>query len=159
MEVLPVSTVLFNLFLFLMALLVLLPVGFLVFGLAPSWSLAAFPEVLILQVLFTVGVSLFLSTATAFFRDVRHLTEVVLLMLFWLTPVVYDFKSIPKPYDTLVFYLNPMTAFTLGYQDALFRQSWPSSRVMLTAAGYAGLALLVGCANFWKYKSDFAEIV
>ena len=46
-----------------------------------------------LQLLFTIGVALLLAVGTAFFRDVRHLVDVALPMLFWATPVVYETAS------------------------------------------------------------------
>ena len=51
-----------------------------------------FPVFLALQVLFTIGVAMMLATATAFFRDVRHLLEVALAVLFWTTPIVYELQ-------------------------------------------------------------------
>ena len=51
-----------------------------------------FPVLLALQVVFTIGVAMMLATATAFFRDVRHLLEVALAVLFWTTPIVYELR-------------------------------------------------------------------
>ena len=48
-----------------------------------------FPVFVALQALFTIGVALMLATGTAFFRDVRHLVDVALAVLFWMTPIVY----------------------------------------------------------------------
>ena len=50
----------------------------------------AYPVFLALQLLFTIGVALLLAVGTAFFRDVRHLVDVALAVLFWATPVVYE---------------------------------------------------------------------
>ena len=55
-----------------------------------------FPVVLALQVVFTIGIALILATLTAFFRDVRHLVEVALAVLFWTTPIVYELSQVPS---------------------------------------------------------------
>ena len=54
-----------------------------------------FPVFLVLHVVFTIGIALILATATAFFRDVRHLLEVALSVLFWTTPIVYELGRCP----------------------------------------------------------------
>ena len=51
-----------------------------------------------------------------------------------------------------------MGAFTIGYQNALFEQAWPSARVFVVAVVYAALSLTTGFWAFRKYKPYFAEI-
>ena len=94
MEVFPVATVLFNLAQYLLALVVLFPLAFVFFGVLPSWSWLAFFPILALHVLFTLGACFVVATATVFYRDVRHFTEILLMLLFWLTPIIYDIRSI-----------------------------------------------------------------
>ena len=60
-----------------------------------SAPMLLFPVFVALQVLLTIGVALMLATGTAFFRDVRHLVEVALAVLFWTTPIVYDGRADP----------------------------------------------------------------
>ena len=158
LEVLPLSTVFVNLFLYLMALLVLLPASFLMLRVAPSLSLLVFPVLLLLQIAFTCGVSLLVSTATVYFRDVRHLMEVVIMLMFWITPIIYKMDSIPAPYNRVIFYLNPMASFSLGYQSIIFRQVMPAPEVLLMAVFYSLAALSSGLLVFNKYKRNFAEI-
>jgi ABC-type polysaccharide/polyol phosphate export permease len=159
LEILPLSTVLFNLFLLLMALAALLPAAFVWFGLKTSFAICGFTLLLALQIAFTAGAGFFLSTATVYFRDVRHFTEVLLMLLFWVTPIVYDLHSLPPGLAKALLYLNPMTSFTLGYQDAILRGRWPSPQVLGIAAGYCAAALLLGRFTFDKFKSRFAEVI
>ena len=56
-----------------------------------------FPIFLVLQVTFITGLALGLSAATALFRDVRHLVDVGVGMLFWATPIIYEMKRVPEP--------------------------------------------------------------
>src|SRR5262245_16161894 len=119
MEAFPISTVLFNLAQYLLALAVFFSMALLFFRVAPSWSWVCFVPVLVMQGLFTLGVCLIASTATVFYRDVRHFVEILLTLLFWLTPIVYDVKTIP-PSLAAIIQLNPMTYFVLAYQDILY---------------------------------------
>lgn len=157
LETLPLSIVIFQLFLLIMSLLALLPAAFAVFGLRPTMGTGAFLLLLPLQILMTAGLALLLSTATVYFRDVRHLTEVALMLMFWLTPVVYDAHALPRAVADVLLYLNPMASFTIGYQDALLLGKCPSAKVLAIAAFYSMAALAAGTAVFARHKNHFAE--
>lgn len=79
-------------------------------GLSPGWSTLLFFPYLILLFLFSTGVSFILATLFARFHDLSHIWEVLLQILFWLTPIIYDLSFVPEPYRQLL-YLNPMTQF------------------------------------------------
>src|SRR6185295_17010493 len=111
---------------------------------------------LILHMLFTIGLSFLISTATVFYRDVRHFVEIALMLLFWLTPIIYDVGSVPESFRSVI-YLNPQSFFTLSYQDILYRQVVPEySRVailiFLTVA-----SLTIGYQVHRHYRGRFAE--
>jgi len=158
MEVFPVSTVLFNLAQYLFALVVFFPMALLFFRTSPAWSWLAFLPVLALQVLFTSGVCFILSTATVFYRDVRHFTEMLLTLLFWLTPIVYDIRAIPGSLATVI-YLNPLSYFVLAYQDALYHNAFPSVERIAVLSALTLSILGLGVALFELLKVRFAEEV
>jgi len=155
-EVFPVATVLFNLAQFLLALIVLLPAAMLLFGAAFSWALAAFVPLLILHILFTLGLCFFFSTATVFFRDVRHFTEIFLMLLFWLTPIVYDIQRLPRSLQSAVL-MNPASLFITGYQDIFYRQALPDPWSMTALCLVSLVTLFAGYTVFRSFKLRFAE--
>jgi lipopolysaccharide transport system permease protein len=158
LEVFPVATVLFNLTQYFLALVVFFPMALFFFGVSPSWSWLAFFPVLILQVVFTLGACFVLSTATVFYRDVRHFTEILLTLLFWLTPVIYDIRTVPESLR-FVIYLNPVSYFILGYQDALYHNNFPSLERIAAVALLTLFMLVLGYALFMLLKFRFAEEV
>ncbi|HEV8341181.1 MAG TPA: ABC transporter permease [Candidatus Binatia bacterium] len=157
-EVFPIATVFFNLVQYLLALAVLLPTALLFFRVSLSWSMLAFFAVLTLHVLFTLGLSFFVAAVTVFYRDVRHFTEIFLMLLFWLTPIVYDVRALPEALRRTV-YLNPLSFFIASYQDIFYRQTLPGpiSFLMLFAVSFLSLAL--GYIVFSTCKARFAEEV
>jgi ABC-type polysaccharide/polyol phosphate export permease len=58
---------------------------------------------------FITGLTLLLSTASTLFRDVKHLIEVGISVLFWTTPIVYE-PTIPARFQRLAL-LSPMAPF------------------------------------------------
>ena len=158
MEVFPVATVLFNLAQFVLALLVFLPMALLFFQVTMGWVTLWFLPLLVLHVLFIVGLSFMISTATVFYRDVRHFVEIALTLLFWLTPIIYDVSNVPESLRSVI-YLNPQSFFTLSYQDILYRQTAPESSRFAILSALTATSLLIGCRVNYAYKSRFAEEV
>jgi ABC-2 type transport system permease protein len=158
MEVFPVSTVLFNLAQYLLALAVFFPAALLFLRVPPSWSWLAFVPILLLQAVFTLGVCLIASTATVFYRDVRHFAEILLTLLFWLTPIVYDVRAVPPSMVTII-HLNPMTYVVLAYQDVLYHSVFPPAERLAAVVVLSLSALAIGVAVFEGQKRRFAEEV
>ena len=115
-----------------------------------------FPVLLALQVVFTIGVALILATATAFFRDVRHLLEVALAVLFWTTPIVYELGQVPERLRLLIL-LSPVSPFVVAYQQLFFYREWPEATVWLVAVTYAVGAFVVGATLFLAFEDRFTE--
>ena len=156
MEVFPVATVFFNLAQLLFAMLVFFPMAWFFFNVPLTWSWLSFVPVLALQVLFTLGLCFIFSTATVFYRDVRHFTEIFLMLLFWLTPIIYDVQVAPETLRTAL-YMNPVSHFVLRYQDALYRDVFVSASQWLVVASIAVVSLAAGYTLFTACKARFAE--
>lgn len=158
LEVFPVATVLFNLAQYLLALIVFFPMAFLFFKVPFAWSWINFLPLLVLQIIFTLGLCFILSTATVFYRDVRHFTEILLMLLFWLTPIVYDIQAVPPSLRT-VLYMNPLSCFILAYQDALYHNIFSSPERFLSVVLLSFLSFVLGYFLFVIFKVRFPEEV
>jgi lipopolysaccharide transport system permease protein len=154
--ILPIATVLFNLSQYLLMAVVFLPVMLVIFRVPPAAPMLAYPLFLLLQVVFTVGVALILSTGTTFFRDIRHLLEVALMVLFWTTPIVYELHQVPARFR-LVVLASPLSSYVVAYKDIFFHQRWPDLAVWTFATAYAIIAFAVGAALLLKFEDRFAE--
>lgn len=154
--ILPIATVLFNLAQYLLTISVFLPVMLLWYRVPLAPPMLAFPLFLALQAIFTIGVALILSTVTAFFRDVRHLLDVALTMLFWTTPIVYEFVQVPERYRLLIL-LSPVSSFVVAYHDLFLYRMWPEPAVWLIAGAYAAGAFIIGALMFLRFENRFTE--
>ena len=156
--ILPLATVLFNLAQYLLTIVVFLPFMLVFYGIAPAAPMLLFPVFLLLQSLFTIGLALLLSTATAFFRDVKHLVEVGLAVLFWLTPIVYTLAILPDRVRVAIMF-SPMAPFITAYHNIFYDRVWPDPITWALAVGYAVVALLIGLTVMVRYEEQFAERV
>lgn len=125
-----VSTLLLNLVLWSMALAVFFVLYHWLGG-RLSWVLLLYPFYLALFLLFTWGVSMVLAVLYIDYRDIKHLTEVLIQLLFWITPIAYSYGTIPARLRP-IFAISPMTEFTLIFHDLFWSNTLPT--VHLTAA-------------------------
>ncbi|MEI6666617.1 MAG: ABC transporter permease [Acidobacteriota bacterium] len=154
--VLPIATVLFNLAQFVLTIVVFLPLMLVVQGVPLCAPMLLYPVFLGLQVLFTVGVSMVLAAGTVFFRDVRHLLEVALPILFWVTPIVYPLAQVPGQWRPFIL-LSPLSSFIVAYQDIFYYRQWPSAEVWLVGMAYGFGAMLVGMRFFLAMQDRLSE--
>jgi ABC-2 type transport system permease protein len=99
-----VLTALFNLGLNLVAVLIFL----FAFGVDPTWTWLLFPVILGLLLVFTVAVSMLLSSLYVRFRDVAIIWTVLVTVLFYGTPVLYPIEIVPETVKDVI-HLNPLT--------------------------------------------------
>ena len=156
--ILPVAAVLFNLVQFLLAIAVLLPVALAVFGKPLSSSMLLFPVILVLQIVFMTGLAFALATLTAFFRDVTHLMEIALGILFWTTPILYQYEALPELLRVPIL-LSPMSSFVVAYQQILHQGHPPDLAVWLASGSYAAGMFVVGASMFVSSEDRLAELV
>jgi len=154
--ILPIATVLFNLAQYLLTLSVFLPALMFWYDVPLAAPMLLFPVVLGLQALFTIGVALILSTLTAFFRDVRHLLDVALAMLFWTTPIMYELHQVPERLRLLIL-LSPASSFVVAYQKLFFYREWPDASLWMVAVTYAVGAFIIGAALMLVFEDRFTE--
>ena len=172
-EVLPLSSVgaqSFDTSIGLLTLIIVLP--FLGVRLHPS--LVWVPLLLLLLVLFTTGVSLFLSCANLFFRDVKYIVQVVLMFGIFFTPIFFE-PSMLGPRGAQLAMLNPLTGILEGLRLSVVegrnllypisivikgveRPVWSPWELVYSAVFAVG-AVLVSAMMFRRLQHLFAEYV
>jgi lipopolysaccharide transport system permease protein len=118
-EILPIVTVLTGLVNVAFSLVIL--AGFLGYYARPVsvGELAWLPVIVLVQLTFTLGLSLLLSSLTVHFRDLRDLVGNLMTLWFWGTPIIYSMSQAPERFRGLL-ELNPLTHQMVAYQSVLF---------------------------------------
>ncbi|MFW5703429.1 MAG: ABC transporter permease [Patescibacteria group bacterium] len=83
-----------------------------------SWYMLLFFPIMIVQILFTMGLSLILSVLNLLYRDVQFVFQLVLQLWFYLTPIIYSVEFFP-PELRWIFSINPMSVFINAYRKVL----------------------------------------
>lgn len=151
----PIEKCLFSLVNFLFTLIAVAGV-MLIQGVVPGVTALLFPLPVLYCFVFVCGVSLFLSAATVFFRDVQHLYGVLLTVLMYLTPIIYPIELIEeqKALYTIVS-MNPMTHYIEYFRDVVMYNTVPSMQENLTCICISIVALLIGGFVFKKSEGKF----
>ncbi|RJQ27229.1 MAG: ABC transporter permease [Peptococcaceae bacterium] len=156
-EILPLSVTLSNLVNYALSLVILLP-ALLFFKIELSFNILWFPVVLLFQFLFVYGMALIVSALNVYFRDLEHITGIVMMAWFFLTPVLYPLKMVPEKVLGLI-YLNPMAPFVESYRNIFFYGRPPALTDVGIMLPVGLLFFLLGGLVFARLQREFAEEV
>jgi lipopolysaccharide transport system permease protein len=116
-------------------------------GRPPTLAWLALVPCLAILLLFAAGLALFFSTLTVFFRDMRHLVDILFQVWFYLTPIFYPLSFLEKldqPWIRTTLGLNPATPIIRCFQAVLYEGAWPAPEVMGVAALQALVSFALG---------------
>ena len=117
----------------------------------PTWLL--FPVWLALFVVFVMGVALSLAILNVHLRDLAHLTNVALQLLFFLTPIIYQISKVPEKWNWVpvraLIRLNPMTGFVDSLRDLAYGLQVPDLITWIQMSAWAVGAVVVA---FFVYR-------
>lgn len=137
---LPVSSVAANLINFLLALAILSVV--LVITGRPIWlHLHWLLLAIVLETLLATGVALAMSAWNVYVRDIQQLIGIVLLVMFFGTPIVYEISLIPQNLRWLIL-SNPLASIMHLYRSALYVNTTP--QLWLVGLGILETAVVLG---------------
>ena len=111
---------------------------------------------LLLQVLFITGLVLLLSTASTSVRDVKHLIEIGVNILFWTTPIIYEASMIPGRFQRSRCSRRWRRSFA-PIRTSSTTAVVPSPIVWAVAAVYAAGTFICGLSVFLAYEDRFSD--
>jgi len=155
--VLPFATVLNNGIQFALSIPVLV-ILLLVAGYQPSWTwIIGIPYLIAVEAVLIMGIVLFIASLNVYFRDLEHLTDVFVgLIWFYLTPVIYPLSIVPDRYHDWIVTLNPMASLVEGWRDLFLRSQVPGVE-MLPAIAFAAAFGFLGSFSFRQMQGGFAD--
>lgn len=104
-------------------------------------SVLLFPLLIVHMAILGLGVGLILSSLTAKYRDLNHLTVIMVQLWMYATPVIYPLSKIPEQWRW-VSKINPMTAVVEALRHAFLNAG------EFTVAGY-GISLAMSIVIFF----------
>jgi lipopolysaccharide transport system permease protein len=128
-------------------------------------TVPAVAALIVLQSLFVLGISYWLAALNVRYRDVQHLVAVMLLVWFYLTPIVYDTSFVASDTNVLgldiplrsVLMFNPMSQFVDAYRSCLYHGEFPSAGALGLCVGWSLVSFTFGLRYFRSRSRTFAE--
>jgi ABC-type polysaccharide/polyol phosphate export permease len=124
-----------------------------------GWAALALPLIVLVQLPMVTGLAIGLAALNVVFKDVRDLLGNLLTLLFFLTPILYTIDAIPYRPLRLFAQVNPITPYTLAYQDALFFNRFPSAWLWLQMVVVSLLCWWLGSLLFGRLRETLVEAV
>jgi len=154
--VLPLSAVLGNTLQFLLSLPVL-AIFLIAGGHEPALAWVSLPLVFALQFCLIAGLAFFVSTVTVYFRDLEHIIEVLLNLLFYATPIIYAADRVPESYEWVT-RVNPLAPLAEAWRDILLNGDWPAGDLVYSL-GLTVVVVLAGWSAFRRLEDGFADVL
>jgi len=122
-----------------------------------------------LQIFYYLGVMIVLlislswisSALSVFLKDVTQFIEVALTILFWLTPIFWNYKVTIPEGSRWWLKLNPVFYITDGYRDTFINQIWFWEKPIDTIVflSITTLLFVVGSIVFVKLRPHFPDVL
>lgn len=170
-EVFPLASIGAAGFMFLVQTVVLLVAAVVLQALpSPVQMLWFFPSVLLMLV-YGLALGLLLSALNVYLRDVQYLTDVVMMLAMWGSPIVYSWTMVRSAIHQLglpewvldVYTNNPITLGVLGFHRAFWGAGTPADYpdhlgMRMLIAGIVGVVLAVIAHRvFTRLQGNFAQ--
>jgi ABC-2 type transport system permease protein len=166
-EIFPLAAVGSAAFNFAVQLIILLLAAFTVGG-GVNGSHLLYPVLgIMVATIWGTALALILSATNVYLRDIQHLVEVLLLIGFWASPVVYSWPMVASKVGTTlqeIYMANPITVAVFGMQNGLwvgngdpsFAPDHLLARLLITLG--VGLVALFFCQRvFDRLQRNFAQ--
>ena len=126
------------------------------------------PDIYYLQTLYylfaliilLLGLSWVTSSIVIFFKDIGQIVGMVLQFGFWLTPIFWPIKMVPKEYHPLL-KINPAFYIIEGYRESLIYKVWFWEHNKLTPYFWVVTVLIFvgGAFLFRRLRPHFADVL
>jgi len=124
-----------------------------------GWGALALPGVILIELPLVAGLALGLAALTAHFKDVRDILTNFLTLLFFATPIIYPLDAVPEGWIRTLVRANPLTSYTLAYQESLFYGRVPEASLWLQMALVSLVGWAAGAWLFGRLRETVVEAV
>lgn len=160
-EILPLVNVFANLIHFLLGLPILM-LFFFYFRHEITVYILMMPIVLLVQLVFTAGMSLLVASLSVHFRDLQNILANLVTLWFFATPIIYPL-TYPGIRESAFFQtflrFNPATHLMAGYQSTIFYGRMFDVPGLLIMTGVSSLVFLLGYYVFDRLRDTYPEEV
>jgi len=116
------------------------------------------PFIFFLQFLFTMGIVSVLSALCVFLRDLQQLVALMVMIWFFLTPIIYPISMISNPAVQELYLFNPMHSFVNLYREIILLDNVPMEHFKIIIP-VSIISYIFGGWLFMKLKPAFGDVL
>jgi ABC-type polysaccharide/polyol phosphate export permease len=116
------------------------------------------PLMILIELLFTVGVTLGISALIIQMRDLAQVLPMIIQLGLFATPVIWQFSVIPEPWRMVYAFFNPLGPVIDDARRAMLLGGHPQWGPLLAAIAGTATWLVVGYRLFKRFEVNFADI-
>jgi len=154
----PISGVLSTLLSFGVGL-VLVILGLFLTGKPMGGPILFLPVAVGIQLVFSLGFGFFFASLSVFIRDTVLFLTYILMLLLYLTPVVYDISMVPLSFLRQASLFNPLYHLIAMYRDLFYNNQWPDLLGTGYLVAFSLVVLWFGYRFFRRTKSNFSDFL
>jgi lipopolysaccharide transport system permease protein len=160
--IVPISNVLSNLFIFgvqaatFAVFFVVFKYGLKSGTFGVNWHIVFLPLLVLLTACFSLAAGLLMSAVTAKYRDLTHVTAVLIQMWMYATPVIYPLSRFPERWRWVAA-LNPLTAMVESYRLMMLGVGTVEPWHLVWSVTATCGALIAGVALFDRMEKTFVD--
>jgi ABC-2 type transport system permease protein len=124
------------------------------YGYSLSSSMLFLPVLFLIYLFFVYSIVLICSSLFVLFRDIAHVLEPILSLIFYGTPIIYSIQNVPEKY-LIYMKLNPFCSFLESFREIMLYGRVPSLHSFLILGG---VTLVFFSAALLIYKSIKTKI-
>ncbi|MBI1779542.1 MAG: ABC transporter permease [Proteobacteria bacterium] len=136
----------------------ILLVASLVLGGTLSWSMLAFPLILVPFALGLIGICWVLAAAGVYLRDIGQVIQLLVMLLMFVVPLFYPVSAVPESFRFWIEW-NPLGFFITEARNSLLWGIMPDWRALALATGGAWVVAWLGYLAFMKARRGFADVI
>jgi ABC-2 type transport system permease protein len=120
-------------------------------GTTLSYYIVLLPVAISLIILFSVGISLTISTLTVFFHDVLYIYDVILIGWMYLSAIFYPVAILPQKFQTLMS-LNPLYHYISLFRACIYDTTLPILEHLMFSTAFAVISFVVGWSIYHQNR-------
>lgn len=120
-----------------------------------SWLLGL-PLLVLIQLLLLMGTALVIATFDVFLRDLEHLVDVGLNLLFYVTPILYPLSMVPARFRPLA-QLNPVAPLMEAWRALFLENRLPSLEALWPTLLFVTIVLPLSGWIFHALEEHFED--
>ena len=120
-----------------------------------NWFMLFIPVIMAQVYIFCVGLGLFLSQATVFFRDIQYIYAAFLTAWMYLTPIFYPITQLDPQLIWIIKTFNPLYSFITQFRTIVLECTMPDPGLILYGFAVSIAILIVGTFCFLKNQGRF----